>query len=121
MRRVRADDRDSLRLEVEDGGITLSAEIEKVEKFARSYRIVRKALDQRGALEGETLECRYRVVDADGVVRRASLGTLQDDGTFRIDLAQEDLPRGLYSVLVTLTLNGNTVDPEIRAIPYEVG
>ena len=98
-----------------------SAEIEKVEKFARSYRIVRQAIADPGALDGETLECRYRVVDAGGTVRRASFGRLADDRTFRIDLSRQELPPGRYQVLVTLTLNGNTVNQDIRAVTYEVG
>jgi hypothetical protein len=59
-------------------------------------------------------------VGADGAVARTGLGRLEDDGSFRIELDQEDLPSGQYTVLVTLTLNGNTVDPEIRAVPYQV-
>ena len=58
------------------------------------------------------------MIHADGTVRRASLGRLEEDGTFRIDLEHADLPPGDYTVLVTLTLNGNTVDPDIRAVPY---
>jgi hypothetical protein len=107
-------------LELRDGGIRVAAEIERVEKFARSHRIVREAVTDRRALEAESLECRYLVVGTDGAVARTGLGQLEDDGSFRIELDQEDLPSGQYTVLVTLTLNGNTVDPEIRAVPYQV-
>jgi hypothetical protein len=107
-------------LELRDGGIRVAAEIERVEKFARSHRIVREAVTDRSALESETLECRYLVVGADGAVAHTSLGRLEDDGSFRIELDRADLPPGQYTVLVTLTLNGNTVDPDIRAVPYEV-
>jgi hypothetical protein len=107
-------------IEVQEGGLRVAAEIEKVEKFARSHKIVREAFTGRLALTRETLECRYLVVAADGTVRRASLGRLEEGGTFQIDLDEEDLPPGPYTVLVTLTLNGNTVDPDIRAVPYEV-
>ncbi|MGH6905833.1 MAG: hypothetical protein ACREIR_24200, partial [Geminicoccaceae bacterium] len=106
-------------IEVQDGAIRVAAEIEKVEKVPRSYRIVREPVSG-SALQDDSLECRYLVVDARGTVRRASLGRLEPDGTFRIDLDQEDLPPGRYTVLVTLTLNGNTVDPDIRAVPYVV-
>ena len=81
---------------------------------------MREAVAGRHALGDETLECRYLVVGADGTVARAGLGRLEDDGTFRIDLDEEDLPPGPYTALVTLTLNGNTVDPDIRAVPYEI-
>ena len=106
-------------IEVQDEGIRVAAEIEKVEKIPRSYRIVREPVAGGSALAGETLECRYLVVDAAGTVRRTSLGRLEEDGTCRIDLKQEDLEPGRYTVLVTLTLNGNTVDPDIRAVAYE--
>jgi hypothetical protein len=106
-------------IEVQDGGIRVAAEIEKVEKIPRSYRIVREAVAGGNALAGDTLACRYLVVATDGTVRRTGLGRLED-GTFRIDLDQEDLRPGHYTVLVTLTLNGNTVDPDIRAVPYVV-
>jgi hypothetical protein len=107
-------------IEVLEGGIRVAAEIERVERFARSHKIVREAVAGRHALGDETLECRYLVVGADGTVARAGLGRLEDDGTFRIDLDEEDLPPGPYTALVTLTLNGNTVDPDIRAVPYEI-
>jgi hypothetical protein len=98
----------------------VAAEIERVEKFARSHKVVREVLAGRRALGGAILECRYLAVDADGTVRRTSLGRLEEDGTFWIDLDKDDLPPGQYTVPVTLTLDGNTVDPDIRAVPYEV-
>ena len=107
-------------IEARGGGLTVSAEIEKVEKFARSYRIVREAVSGRRALKDDTLECRYLVIGADGAVARTSLGRLQDDGSFRIDLDHTGLPHVQYTVVVALTLNGNTVDPDIRTISYEV-
>jgi hypothetical protein len=107
-------------IEVQNGAIRVAAEVERVEKVPRSYRIVREPVAGGSALQGDTLDCRYLVVDGDGTVRRASLGRLEEDGTFRIDLDQEDLPPGHYTVLVTLRLNGNTVDPDIRAVPYVV-
>jgi hypothetical protein len=107
-------------IEVREGGLTVFAEIEKVEKFARDYRIVREAVAGRSVLGNAILECRYLVVDGDGTVRRSALARHEEDGTFRIDLDQPDLPPGQYTVLLTLILDGNTVDPDIRAVPYEI-
>jgi hypothetical protein len=107
-------------IELQEGGISVAAEIEQVEKFARSHRIVREPVADRRDLTGRTLECRYLVVGADGTVLRTGLGRLDDDGRFRIDLDGADLPLGQHTVLITLTLDGNTVDPEIRAVPYEI-
>jgi hypothetical protein len=106
-------------IEAREGGLTVAAEIERVEKFARSYRIVREPVAGGSAPGGEVLECRYLVVDAKGTVRRSGLGSRADDGTFRIDL-QAGLAPGAYTVLVSLILDGNTVDPDIRAVPYEI-
>jgi hypothetical protein len=105
-------------IQVQDGGITITAEMEKVEKIPRSYRIVREPVAGGDDLQRDILECRYLVLAADGTVRRAGLGRLEADGAFRIDLDREGLPPGRYTVLVTLTLNGNTVDPDIRTVPY---
>jgi hypothetical protein len=105
-------------IEVQDGGIRVAAEIEKVEKIPRSYRIVREPVAGDSTLQRDILECRYLVVDADGTVRRTGQGRLEEDGIFQIDLDRKDLAPGRYTVLVTLTLNGNTVDPDIRAVPY---
>jgi hypothetical protein len=107
-------------VETRAGGLAVRAEIEKVEKFARSYRIVREPVAGGSPSGGEGLECRYLVVDGEGTVRRTGLGQREEDGSFRIDLDSAELPVGQYTVLVTLILDGNTVDPDIRTVPYEV-
>jgi len=103
-------------IEARGGGLDVSAEIENVEKFARSHRVVREAVASARIPKGDTLECRYLAVGADGVVARAGIGQLQDNGRFRIDLDRIDLPPGSYTVIVTLTLNGNAVNPDIRTV-----
>ena len=109
------------RIEIRNQGLRLFVEIEKLEKFMRSYKIVREPLRGAGsdALAGQALECRYLVVAADGKVRLAGQGRLQEDGTFAIDLGGK-LGPGQYTVLTTLYLNGNTVNPDIRRISYRV-
>ena len=52
-------------------------------------------------------------------MRLAGVGVLKADGDFAIDLAGK-LPPGNYRVLVTLYLNGNTVNPDIRDVPFRV-
>ncbi|MCH8113457.1 MAG: hypothetical protein IH905_16135 [Proteobacteria bacterium] len=109
------------RIETRNQGLRLFVEIEKLEKFMRSYKIVREPLRGAGsdALAGQALECRYLVVAADGKVRLAGQGRLQEDGTFAVDLKGKLKP-GQYTVLTTLYLNGNTVSPDIRRISYRV-
>jgi hypothetical protein len=107
-------------IETAGGRLKVAAEIEKIEKFARRHRIIRETVDSARMPKGDALECRYLAVAADGAVARAGFGLHQDDGSFRIDLDRADLPPGSYTIILTLILNGNTVDPDIRTIPYRV-
>ena len=102
-----------------DGGLSLAVEVERVEKFMRSFKIVREPLTRAGsdALKGQALVCRFVVVGDDGRVRLAGQGRLAEDGRVAIDLVGRLQP-GDYTVLAALYLNGNTVGPEIRRIPY---
>lgn len=81
----------------------------------RSYKITRQALQDagQGALRGQKLDCHYLVLDTGGEVRLAGRGRLEKDGTFAINFRGK-LPPGGYAVLITLYLNGNTVNPDIR-------
>ncbi|MFQ5763589.1 MAG: hypothetical protein ACE5GT_01560 [Rhodospirillales bacterium] len=102
-----------------DGGLSLSVEVERVEKFMRSFRIVREPLTGAGVdvLKGQKLVSRYVVVGDDGRVRLAGRGRLAEDGRIVFDLAGRLQP-GDYTVLAALYLNGNTFGPDIRRIPY---
>ena len=104
-----------------EGGLNLTVEVEWVEKFMRSFNIVREPLTSVGAdvLKGQKLVSRYVVVADDEKVRLAGQGSLLEDGSFAIDL-EGKLGPGRYTVLVTLYLNGNTMNPDIRRIPYRV-
>ncbi len=108
-------------IETQERGLRIAVEVEKVEKFSRSYEIVRQPLRsaKSTALAGQTLDCRYLVVAADGMVRLAGRGRLQEDGSFAIDLAAGLAP-GQYTVVTTVTLTGNTVRPDIRQVPFRV-
>ncbi len=109
------------KVETREDGLRILAEVETIEKFMRSHEIVRLALQDTAKefLKRQTLECRYVVVAADGKVRLAGRGRLLEDRTFAIDLKGR-LGPGDYTVIVALYLNGNTMNPEIRRIPYVV-
>ncbi|MFQ5775255.1 MAG: hypothetical protein ACE5GS_12110 [Kiloniellaceae bacterium] len=102
-------------------GLTIVVDVETVEKSMRSYRIVRGPLRRADAyaLGGATVECRYLVIGAGGKVALAGRGRPGADGTFLLDLADRLAP-GKYTVLAALYLNGNSVNAEIRPIPYQV-
>jgi hypothetical protein len=99
----------------------LSGEVEIVEKFQRSHRLVRKPLQSLGADVRKRLapECRYTVVDGNGRVVAAGTVTLGDDPRCRIDLAGP-LPAGDYTLFAAIALSGNMMNADIRRIPFAV-
>jgi hypothetical protein len=109
-------------VKLDDERIRIEAEVEKVERVLRSYNVVREPL-RRDTMQGLSVihpVLRYVVIGSDGSVLRVGSTTWGEDGQLSIPLAQASLPPGLYTVLVTISLNENTVNPQIRAVRYEV-
>lgn len=96
-------------------GLDVRAEVERVERFMRTYEIIREPLRHAaGAGQAEPLPlCRYVVVRPDGVVGQTGTALYVGDGVFRVEL-QGDLAPGLYTVLLALYVNENYVAPEIK-------
>ncbi len=101
--------------------LTVSGDIEVIEKFQRSYRLVRTPLKSVSAeaLRRAAPECRYLVTDAEGRVVRAGAAALGAEASFQIDLG-ERLPPGDYTLSVLMAVNGNVIDPDINRIPFAV-
>jgi len=101
------------------GRLSLSGDIEIVEKFQRSHRLVRTPLKSvpAEALRRAAPECRYLVTDADGRVALAGVAALGTDASFQIDL-RDRLPPGRYTLSVLMALNGNVMNPEISRIEF---
>lgn len=109
------------RVEQHGGLLEVTAEIEQLEKFQRSYDLVRKPF-RPGASTGirpDVVAARYVVVDAAGRVARTGVAAPGADAVLRVDLAGS-LPPGRYAVLVALYLNENTVNPDVRRLEYVV-
>jgi len=108
---------------VERAGETLmvTADVESVEKFERSYRIVRQPF--KAAPAGETTmrpvvpAARYVVLAGDEVVRAAESRQLSGE---RLVVDLKGLKRGDYRVMLTLALDDNLVNPEVKVIPFRV-
>jgi hypothetical protein len=101
--------------------LIVSGDIELVEKFQRSYRLVRTAV---GAVPAETLrraapEVRYVVIDAEGRVALAGVAVPGAEGAFRIDLGN-GLPPGRYVLSALMAVAGNVMNPEIKRIAFTV-
>jgi hypothetical protein len=101
--------------------VTLSGEIEIVQKFQRSYRLVRTPLQSIGtdALRRADPQCRYLILDESGRVIFAGQQSPADDASFRIDLAGR-LPPGRYTMQALIAPNGNAMNAEIRRIPIVI-
>ena len=103
--------------------IEIEAEVERISKFERSYRIVREPFRRppAGEIAQEPMPLVHFVAVApnDEV---AAVGTSPElDGhTLVVDLKGRLKP-GAYRVAVALTLNGNLVNPEVRVVQYRVG
>jgi hypothetical protein len=112
---VRAIDRKGERLEIQ-------ADVESIEKFERSYKIVREPFRPQPASEKtrEPLTVHWAVVGSTDEV--AAAGTSRDvqNGRLVVDLAGRLRP-GAYRVLLALALNGNLMNPEVRVLPFRPG
>jgi hypothetical protein len=105
----------------QNGRLTISADIEVVEKFQRSYRLVRTGLE---AVAGPVLrraapECRYVLTDAEGRIALAGSLPLGADATFQVDLNGR-LPVGRYTLSVLIAVNSNAVNAEIYRRPLVI-
>jgi hypothetical protein len=102
-------------------GVAFSGEIEVVEKFQRSYRLVRSPLEsvQADVLRRSAPECRYLITHADG--RVALTGVAVPDARARLRIGLEDrLPPGRYVLSALLAVNGNVMNAEITRLEFAV-
>ncbi len=98
--------------------LVAQAEVERVIKFERTYRIARERLgsNSSGAIDDVSPVCRYLVVHDDGLVVKDATAGYGSDGVFTADL--RDLGTGAYTVLVAIYLNENYMNPDVRVVRY---
>jgi hypothetical protein len=110
------------KVERQDRGLRLSADIEIVMKFMRDYQIVRQPMRLVDATVRNRAapECRYVVVDADGRIALVGVSLPGGDLRFTIELDGR-LPAGKYTVMAEILVNGNAMNPEIERIPVVIG
>ncbi|MBI2467772.1 MAG: hypothetical protein HYV62_08135, partial [Candidatus Rokubacteria bacterium] len=109
------------RVEPRGDRLEIHAEVERVEKFMRSYRIVREPLrvPASGADPREIPVCRYVVVAPGGEV--ADAGTAARSGNTYTLSRGASLKPGPYTILVACYLGENQMNPEIRPVAHRVG
>src|SRR5262249_29024481 len=103
------------------GRIRLAGDIETVMKFQRDFKIVREPLASV-AVEVRVRaapECRYTVIDDAGKIALAGIVLLDKETACEIDVDGR-LQAGRYTMLATLIVNGNAMNPDIKRIPITV-
>jgi hypothetical protein len=91
--------------------VEVPVEVERVERFARAYRVVTESVAVRlGQKDAELPVCRFVVVGPRGVITRAGTAPPVPPGVCAVTL--EGLPRPA-TVLVTAAVHGNHVEPQI--------
>jgi hypothetical protein len=105
----------------QDGRLTVAGDIEVVEKFQRSFRLVRTPLKDVAApvRTRAAPECRYVVADAQGRIVLAGTLTLGSDVAFQADWSGR-LPAGRYTLSALIAVNGNAMNAEIYRMPLVV-
>jgi hypothetical protein len=102
-------------------GLEVQADVERVEKFLRDWRLVREPLAPLPT-SGDRPEiplCRYVVIGAGGEVVAAGSTTEAPGGKIAVRLGGRLKP-GAYTVLLALALGDNWVNPEVAVAKYQV-
>jgi hypothetical protein len=99
--------------------LEVQADVERAERFLRSYRLLREPMGTVGA-EGDKADipvCRFVALGPDGEVARAGVSREVQAGRLIVPL--QGLPKpGPYSVLLALYVGDNAVNPEIATVAY---
>ncbi|MBI3329250.1 MAG: hypothetical protein HYZ81_21430 [Nitrospinae bacterium] len=101
--------------------LEIAAEVEKVEKFQRTYQTMREPLTAQTLVGVSRVRsvCRYVVLTSAGEVVKAGTAQQGADGNFGVELGEISQP-GRYTILITISLNENAVKPDVRMVPYAV-
>ena len=99
--------------------LEIAAEVENIEKFERSYKIVREPFRPQPASEKfrEPLTVHWVVLGPNDEVAAAGASRDVQNGRLVVDLAGRLKP-GAYRVALALALNGNLVNPEVKVVAY---
>ena len=109
------------KVEWENDRLRLFADIETINKFQRSYEILREPLQSVApdVFKRAAPLCRYMVVDAKGSVLLAGDARPADDATFQLDLKGK-LPAGRYDVFVEVMVDENAMNADIKRMPIVI-
>jgi hypothetical protein len=99
----------------------LTAAVETVVKFGRSYRIELQPMQSIAAdlLKRAAPECRYVVFNADGQAVLAGAVRPGEDRSFAIEIGSQ-LADGRYTLTAEIAVNANAMNAEIRRFEFTV-
>jgi hypothetical protein len=102
--------------------VAIQADVERVEKAGRSYKIVREPFRPQppGEKTREPLTAHWMLLDGRDEVVAAGTSREVHEGRLVVDPGMRPAPGG-YRMVIALALNGNLVQPEVKVIPYRVG
>jgi hypothetical protein len=94
---------------------------EKVEKAQRSYHLVREPLGNQAMVGVNRVKpaAKYVVLSPQGEVLKAGTAAYAGDGIFAIEL-QGKVPAGHYTVLTTIYVNDNSIEPDVKMVSLQV-
>ena len=109
------------RVDRDGGRLTLAGDIEVVEKFQRSYRLVRTPISSVPAvfLQRAAPECRYIVVNSSGHISAVGAVPLGAGAAFQLDLTDR-LPPGRYRLSAVIAVNGNVMNADVHRMEFVV-
>jgi hypothetical protein len=98
--------------------LVLSADIEIIDRFQRSYKLVRTPLQSIPAVvvKRAAPECRYLVTDETGRVVLTGAVPVGSDGKFLADFKGRLAP-GRYTIAAAIVVDSNAMNLDIRRIP----
>jgi hypothetical protein len=102
--------------------LMLQADVERVEKAGRSYKIVREPFrpQQPGEKSREPLTAHWLLVGAAHEVVAAGTSRVVQDGRLVVEPSPRPRP-GVYRLMLALSVDGNLVQPEVNVLSYRVG
>ena len=109
------------RVDWDGGRLTLAGDIEVVEKFQRSYRLVRTPISSVPSvfLQRAVPECRYVVVNSSGHISAVGAVPLGAGAAFQLDLTDR-LPPGRYRLSAVIAVNGNVMNADVHRMEFVV-
>jgi hypothetical protein len=101
--------------------VEIAAEMAKVEKAQRTYNLAKEPLNNQSLVGVYRVRpvVKYIVLSPQGDVVKAGGGSYAGDGIFTIELPGK-MPPGHYTVLTTMYLNDNYIEPDVRLMPYQI-